>query len=170
MRGQGGKPGPAARAGHFHKPDEAAMKDDRAIHGAETAGMALGFLGIAIFSATLPLTRLALTSFSPGFLSAGRAAMAGLVAIPFLLARGRPLPIRDLGSVVVASACLVAGFPGFSSLAMRSLPAAHAERLTRIEEATRRGRRLHIRIAVDYSARDAIEQAASQWLSDSAGC
>jgi len=43
------------------------------------------------------------------------------------------------------------------------LPKAHRERLDRIEAATAHGSRLHIRIAVDYSARDAIEQAAERW-------
>ena len=43
------------------------------------------------------------------------------------------------------------------------LPRAHREKLDRIEAATAHGSRLHIRIAVDYSARDAIEQAAEHW-------
>jgi undecaprenyl diphosphate synthase len=40
---------------------------------------------------------------------------------------------------------------------------AHRESLARIETATANGRRLHIRIAVDYSARAAIETAAARW-------
>jgi len=43
------------------------------------------------------------------------------------------------------------------------LPWMHREALARIETATANGRRLHIRIAVDYSAREAIEQAAARW-------
>ncbi len=43
------------------------------------------------------------------------------------------------------------------------LPDAHRTRLNRIEAATRAGEKLHIRIAVDYSAREAIEQAARRW-------
>ena len=43
------------------------------------------------------------------------------------------------------------------------LPIMHSERLSRIESATAGGRRLHIRIAVDYSAREAIELAAKRW-------
>jgi undecaprenyl diphosphate synthase len=42
------------------------------------------------------------------------------------------------------------------------LPIIHRDRLTRIEQATAGGRRLHIRIAVDYSARAAIEAAAAR--------
>ena len=43
------------------------------------------------------------------------------------------------------------------------LPDAHRDRLDRIEAATRHCRSLHIRIAVDYSARESIEQAAAVW-------
>jgi undecaprenyl diphosphate synthase len=49
------------------------------------------------------------------------------------------------------------------------LPWAHRERLARIETATSNGRRLHIRIAVDYSAREAIKRAARSWAPGSGG-
>ena len=42
------------------------------------------------------------------------------------------------------------------------LPIVHRDRLTRIEQATSGGKRLHIRIAVDYSARASIEAAAAR--------
>jgi undecaprenyl diphosphate synthase len=48
------------------------------------------------------------------------------------------------------------------------LPIIHRDRLTRIEQATAGGRRLHIRIAVDYSARASIEAAAARWAAGSA--
>jgi undecaprenyl diphosphate synthase len=40
---------------------------------------------------------------------------------------------------------------------------SHRESLARIETATANGKRLHIRIAVDYSARESIERAAERW-------
>ncbi len=43
------------------------------------------------------------------------------------------------------------------------LPAAHRKKLDRIEQLTRACDKLHIRIAVDYSAREAIEAAAARW-------
>jgi undecaprenyl diphosphate synthase len=46
------------------------------------------------------------------------------------------------------------------------LPARHLADLERIEAATAGGKRLHVRIAVDYSAREAIEQAAHSHASD----
>jgi drug/metabolite transporter (DMT)-like permease len=103
------------------------MNADRpSLRGPETLGMALGLIGVAIFAATLPLTRLALSSFGPGFLTAARAAIAGLIAIPVLVAGGRPIPWSDGGTIALAALLLAAGFPGFTSLAMRGLPAAHA--------------------------------------------
>jgi undecaprenyl diphosphate synthase len=49
------------------------------------------------------------------------------------------------------------------------LPFRQRECLARVETATANGRRLHIRIAVDYSAREAIEQAAAQWSPEAGG-
>jgi undecaprenyl diphosphate synthase len=48
------------------------------------------------------------------------------------------------------------------------LSKAHRDQLGRIERATAGGRRLHIRIAVDYSARAAIEAAAARRAAGSA--
>lgn len=92
----------------------------------ETLGLLLGFLGVAIFAATLPLTRLAVGSLSPQFLTTGRAVIAGLLAIPVLAIGRRAPPWRDFPRLALAALCLVVGFPGFSGLAMRGLPAAHA--------------------------------------------
>jgi drug/metabolite transporter (DMT)-like permease len=91
----------------------------------ENLGLLLGFLGVAIFAATLPLTRLAVPSLGPEFLTAARALIAGLIAAGVLLGARRPLPCRQFPRLAIAAICLAAGFPGFSSFAMRSLPAAH---------------------------------------------
>jgi drug/metabolite transporter (DMT)-like permease len=91
----------------------------------ETLGMALGLVGVAIFSASLPATRLALTSLDPDFLIAARAAIAGLIALPVLIAGRRAPPWRHAPKLALCALCLAAGFPGFTSLAMRDPPAAH---------------------------------------------
>jgi drug/metabolite transporter (DMT)-like permease len=91
----------------------------------ENLGLSLGFLGVVIFAATLPLTRLAVPSLGPEFLTAARALIAGLIAAGVLIAARRPLPRKQLPRLGIAALCLAAGFPGFSSFAMRSLPAAH---------------------------------------------
>ena len=92
----------------------------------EKVGLLLGLLGVAIFAATLPLTRLAVASVSPQFLAAARAAIAGLIAIPVLAFGGRRPPWRDFPPLVICALCLALGFPAFSGFAMRALPAAHA--------------------------------------------
>ena len=92
----------------------------------ETLGLFLGFIGVVIFAATLPMTRLGVGSLSPTFMTSARAAIAGVIALVVLLAFRRPVPGRQMPRLLVAALCLVAGFPGFSSFAMVTLPGAHA--------------------------------------------
>jgi len=49
-----------------------------------------------------------------------------VLAIPVLAIGGRAPPWGDLAPLALAALCIVVGFPGFSGLAMRGLPAAHA--------------------------------------------
>jgi undecaprenyl diphosphate synthase len=44
------------------------------------------------------------------------------------------------------------------------LPEGLSEEITRVEQASACGKRLNLRIAVDYSSRDAIAAAAARWL------
>ena len=92
---------------------------------AETLGITLGFVAVVIFAGSLPATRLAVQSLDANFVTAARAAMAGLVALPVLAAVRRPPPWRDLPKLGLCALCLVAGFPAFTAFALRSLPAAH---------------------------------------------
>lgn len=91
----------------------------------ETLGLGLGFLGVAIFGATLPMTHLALDAFSPWFVTYGRAALASAAAALLLVALRKPLPRQDLPALFMAGLLLVFGFPALSSLAMQTVPAAH---------------------------------------------
>jgi hypothetical protein len=50
----------------------------------ETTGLLLGLIGVIIFGATLPATRVAVVDLSPWFVTTGRAAVAGLLASYFL--------------------------------------------------------------------------------------
>ena len=66
----------------------------------ETLGLALGLLGVVIFAMTLPMTRLAVGPASdpqlpPFFVTAGRAACAGLLAAIYLLLVRAPRPGRE---------------------------------------------------------------------------
>ncbi|GEO12777.1 DMT family transporter [Microvirga aerophila] len=92
----------------------------------ETLGLLLGFVGVFIFAGTLPFTHLAVEHLSPVFVTAGRAALAGLLAGSTLLILRKPWPARKhLSTIALAAVCLVASFPGFSALAMTSVPASH---------------------------------------------
>lgn len=89
-------------------------------------GLLLGLGGVTIFGATLPMTRIAVSALDPWFVTFGRAAVAGLVAAVVLVAAGcRPPPRRDLPLYAVVIACLITGFPGFTSLAMLTVPASN---------------------------------------------
>ena len=92
---------------------------------AETLGMALGLVAVAVFAGSLPATRLAVASLDANFVTAARAAIAGLIALPVLLAGRRPPPWRELPKLGLCALCLVAGFPAFTAVALRSLPATH---------------------------------------------
>ncbi|QFU17147.1 DMT family transporter [Microvirga thermotolerans] len=92
----------------------------------ETSGLLLGFVGVCIFAGTLPFTHLAVAALSPLFVTAGRAALAGILAGGTLLLLRRPRPnARQLRTLCLAALCLVAGFPGFTALAMQTVPAGH---------------------------------------------
>jgi drug/metabolite transporter (DMT)-like permease len=92
----------------------------------ETRGMLLGLVGVAMFSLTLPFTRMAVMDLDPLFVALARALGAALLAAAWLMWRRAPLPPRaawlPLGLVMLG---VVIGFPFLSSLALRTLPAAH---------------------------------------------
>ncbi len=99
-------------------------------------GMLFGALGVAIFAMTLPMTRLAVGDASapqlpPLFVTAGRAAIAGLLSVAWLLAVRAPLPARrHWRALAVSAAGTVIGFPLFLSLALRQVDAMHAAVIT----------------------------------------
>ncbi|RYF24164.1 MAG: DMT family transporter [Comamonadaceae bacterium] len=99
---------------------------------AETRGLLLGALGVAIFALTLPMTRLAVGTpeapqMSSVFIAMGRAVVAGLLSAALLLARRAPLPQRaDWLPLALTAAGVVFGFPLLTSFAMRYVGAVHA--------------------------------------------
>lgn len=112
----GGPPGGVAPAG-------GAPSDARLVL---PPGLLLGALGVLGFSFSLPATRLAVADLDPLFVAAGRAVVAGVLAIGVLLVSRAPRPTaaqwRGLALVALG---VVAGFPGLTSLALRDLPASH---------------------------------------------
>ncbi len=89
-------------------------------------GLALGALGVLVFSFSLPATRLAVADLDPWFVAFGRAGVAGVLAVAVLAAVRAPRPTAGQwrGLVLVALGVVV-GFPLLTSLALRDVPAAH---------------------------------------------
>lgn len=92
----------------------------------EHRGMLLGLLGVAMFSLTMPFTRMAVAELDPVFVALGRALGAALLAAAWLAWRRAPLPPRHalMPLALVAGGCIV-GFPLLTSIALRTLPASH---------------------------------------------
>ena len=92
----------------------------------ETFGLIIGTIGVIIFGVTLPMTRIAVVSLDPWFVTMGRAALAGLVALCVLVVLKRTVPTRsELMRLGVAAVFVIVGFPGFTGFAMRLVPASH---------------------------------------------
>jgi len=89
------------------------------------SGYLLGLVGVMIFAATLPMTHIALGGFSPAFITFGRAFGAALITGAALIALRRPLPRANRWQLFAAGLLLAYGFPGFSSIAMQTVPASH---------------------------------------------
>lgn len=86
-----------------------------------------GFLGVVIFSGSLPATRVAVADFSPLFLTSTRAVLATLLAIALLGVMRQPLPKRDdLVSLAIVSFGVVVGFPLLTALALQHITSAHS--------------------------------------------
>ncbi len=92
----------------------------------ETKGMLIGFVGILIFSLTLPVTKLAILSFSPYFIAFGRATLAGAVALAYLVIKHEPMMAKaDIGKFVVIALGVVFGFPILTTVAMTHGSSSH---------------------------------------------
>jgi drug/metabolite transporter (DMT)-like permease len=88
--------------------------------------MLLGLAGVALFSLTLPMTRMAVAELDPLFVALARAVGAAIIAGAWLRWSRTPLPPRAalLPLAMVALGCIL-GFPLLTSIAMQSLPASH---------------------------------------------
>lgn len=91
------------------------------------AGWISGLIGVIIFSASLPATKLAIVDFDPLFVTAARAAIAALAALALLYGMRAQRPERhDLLPLGVVAIGVVIGYPLLSALALRSMPTTHA--------------------------------------------
>lgn len=99
-----------------------------------------GLLGVTLFAATLPMTRLAVggteaPQLSPWFVTFGRAAVAGVLSVFYLLwqrQRGSlNVPQRNEWPLVGMTAFgVIVGFPLFLALALRYVPSTHGAVVT----------------------------------------
>jgi drug/metabolite transporter (DMT)-like permease len=91
------------------------------------SGWINGFIGVVIFSGSLPATRVAVMQFDPVFLTVARAAIAGILALGLLIAfrEKRPSGLDTLSLAVVALGVVV-GFPLLTALALQHVTSAHS--------------------------------------------
>lgn len=91
------------------------------------SGWVNGFLGVLIFSGSLPATRLAVADIDPLFLTFCRAAIAGALAGALLLLFRQPRPAKsDLFPLLIVALGVVVGFPLLTALALQYVTSAHA--------------------------------------------
>jgi len=92
-----------------------------------TDGWGSGFLGVLIFSGSLPATRVAVGGFTPLFLTSARAVIAALLGVALLLALRQKRPEKaDLVPLAVVAIGVVIGFPLLTALALQHITSAHS--------------------------------------------
>lgn len=92
-----------------------------------TAGWLNGLIGVVIFSASLPATRIAVLQLDPLFVTFARAAIAGVLGLILLVIGRQRRPARaELGGLALVAFGVVLGFPLLSALALRHVTSAHA--------------------------------------------
>jgi len=89
-------------------------------------GLTLGFVGVAAFSLTLPMTRLAVTSMGSETIAVWRGLLAAVAAGVILWLFYHRLPSRnDVLKLFITGLGVVVGFPLFMTYAMETIPASH---------------------------------------------
>lgn len=90
-------------------------------------GWVNGFIGMLIFSGSLPATRLAEAGFSPLFVISARASIAAVLGLALLVGFREKRPgRRDFPSLLIIAAGVVVGFPLLSALALTHLSVARS--------------------------------------------
>ena len=92
----------------------------------ETRGLLLGFCGVCMFGATLPMTRIAVLDFDPLPMTAVRAALGGLVAaLVLILTRSRLPERRHWLKLLYVTLTVGTGFQLTSAMGSATVPSAH---------------------------------------------
>jgi drug/metabolite transporter (DMT)-like permease len=91
------------------------------------SGWLNGFIGVLIFSGSLPATRVAVLEFDPLFLTVARASIAGVLALCLLLLFKEKRPNRNqLWPLAIVALGVVVGFPLLTALALQYVTSAHS--------------------------------------------
>lgn len=86
-----------------------------------------GFIGVVLFSGSLPATRVAVLEFDPVFVTLARASIAGVIALIALLAFKEKRPNRkQVFPLAIVALGVVVGFPLLSALALQYVTSAHS--------------------------------------------
>ena len=92
-----------------------------------TQGWINGFIGVVIFSGSLPATRLAVMQFDPVFLTMIRAAIAAVLGLLLLGLFKEKRPTRNQWvPLIIVSLGVVIGFPLLTALALQYVTSAHS--------------------------------------------
>ncbi|MCF5042593.1 EamA family transporter [Pseudomonas sp. PA-7-1E] len=92
-----------------------------------TQGWINGFIGVVIFSGSLPATRLAVMEFDPVFLTMIRATLAALLGLCLLGVFKERRPTRQQWApLVIVALGVVIGFPLLTALALQYVTSAHS--------------------------------------------
>lgn len=85
----------------------------------------LGIAAVIIFGSTLPVTRLALETFTPGFVTFARAVIAASMAALVMFVNRVNCKHPENRSIFSAGFLLIFGFPGLMALSMQTVDASH---------------------------------------------
>ena len=97
------------------------------VKGDTTQGWLNGFIGVVLFSGSLPATRVAVLEFNPLFLTVSRASIAGILALIALLVFKEKRPNRkQIFPLAIVALGVVVGFPLLSALALQYVTSAHS--------------------------------------------
>ncbi|WLH27033.1 DMT family transporter [Pseudomonas sp. FP215] len=92
-----------------------------------TQGWINGFIGVVIFSGSLPATRVAVMEFDPVFLTMIRATLAALLGVCLLWLFKEKRPTRQQWApLVIVALGVVIGFPLLTALALQYVTSAHS--------------------------------------------
>ncbi|MBJ2320129.1 DMT family transporter [Pseudomonas fluorescens] len=92
-----------------------------------TQGWINGFIGVVIFSGSLPATRLAVMEFDPVFLTMIRATLAALLGLCLLGVFKEKRPThQQWAPLVIVALGVVIGFPLLTALALQYVTSAHS--------------------------------------------